>query len=97
MDSDHCRQEKARIVLEILQSDDGLLRALNCRKYELRACSIMLIIVRKIHNPIEIVIKIVNVYARLFQRDNEVLLQIGYDVIVIFPQGELHAIFHDGF
>jgi len=30
-------------------------------------------------------------------RDNEVLLQGGYDVIVISPQVALQAIFHDGF
>jgi len=30
-------------------------------------------------------------------RDNEVLLQAGYDVIVISPLGALQAIFYDGF
>jgi len=30
-------------------------------------------------------------------RDNEVLLQAGYDVIVILPPGAFRAIFHDGF
>jgi len=30
-------------------------------------------------------------------RDNEVLLQAGYDVTVIFPPGALPANFHDGF
>jgi len=30
-------------------------------------------------------------------RDNEVLLQARYDVIVIFPPGALNAIWHDGF
>jgi len=30
-------------------------------------------------------------------RDNEVLLQAGYDVIVISPLGAFQAIFHDGF
>jgi len=30
-------------------------------------------------------------------RDNEVLLQAGYDVIVISPPGALQAFFHDGF
>jgi len=30
-------------------------------------------------------------------RDNEVLLQAAYDVIVISPPGGLHAIFQDGF
>jgi len=30
-------------------------------------------------------------------RDNEVLLQAGYDVTVIFPLGALPAKFHDGF
>jgi len=30
-------------------------------------------------------------------RDNEVLLQGVYDVIVISPKGALQAIFHDGF
>jgi len=30
-------------------------------------------------------------------RDNEVLLQAVYDVIVISPSGALHATFHDGF
>jgi len=30
-------------------------------------------------------------------RDNEVLLEAGYDIIVISPLGKLYAIFHDGF
>jgi len=30
-------------------------------------------------------------------RDNEVLLQAGYDVIMISPLEALQAIFHDGF
>jgi len=30
-------------------------------------------------------------------RDNEVLLQAGYDVIVISPKGALSANFHDEF
>jgi len=30
-------------------------------------------------------------------RDNDVLLQAGYNVIVIFPLGAFQAIFHDGF
>jgi len=36
-------------------------------------------------------------YAMHGFRDNEVLLQTGYDVIVRPPPGALQAIFHDGF